>query len=562
MAIRRGRHSGSGRPRVPEAMQQRSGTGRRSAAGRLPATGSTRHLELGRLARGGLVNLVGVGGNAFFGFAFVVLVNRTLSADRAGALFEAIALFTICANAAELGADDGLLRLVPRYRAALPSRSLVQLLLAAVVPAAAAACLLGAAIVVFAPALAHVLVHGHSVNQGASDLRLLGPFLPLATAATVALAGTRGLGAMVPYAGIQNLAVPALRTVLVALVAALGLGASAEALAWSAPLAIGLLGAVAALAILARAGAVTGPAPQLPGPSRWSTVASQLWRFSAPRGLAGVFQIAVIQIDILLLGSLRSSTDAAVYTVASRYLLVGTLALQAVGLTVGPQISRLLAQGDRLAAQSVFQTATTWIVLLAWPIYLAMGLFSPVLMAAFGATYARGATALTILTGGMLVSMALGNNQTVLVMAGGSGWNLSITTLCLATNLGLNLWLIPWIGIEGAAIAWSAVIILANVLTVAVLVRVVHLRPIGPGYNLAIVGASACFGMVGLVSRALLGSSALALGLTVVFGGSAYTLLVRRHRDTLDISTLRRALRRRLNGDGLPHLRVGRSERR
>lgn len=560
MAFRRGRHSRPGRARVPEAVPAWSDTARQGASGGPPATGSTRHLELGRLARGGLVNLVGVGGNAVFGFAFVVLVDRSLPADGAGALFEAIALFTICANAAELGADDGLLRLVPRYRVSLGSGSLVQLLLAGLVPAAAAACLLGAAVVVLAPVLAHVLVHGRSGSQGASDLRLLGPFLPLATASTVALAGTRGLGHMLPYAGIQNLAVPALRTLLVALVAALGLGASAEALAWSAPLAVGLLGAVAALAILGRPAATTGPEP--PGPGRWSAVAGELWRFSAPRGLAGVFQIAVIQIDILLVGGIRSSADAAVYTVASRYLMVGTLALQAVGLTVGPQISRLLAQGERLAAQSVFQTATTWIVLLAWPIYLAMGLFSPLLMGAFGPTYARGATALSVLTGGMLVSMALGNNQTVLVMAGGSGWNLFITTLCLVTNLGLNLWLIPWIGIEGAALAWTAVIILANVLTVAVLVRVVHLLPIGPSYNLAIVGASACFGLVGLAARALLGSSALALGLTVVLGGTAYAVLVHRHRDTLDISSLARALRHRLGGGGSSALPPVGAERR
>src|SRR5205807_1479166 len=79
------------RPRTPD------GDGRARRAGR--------RSDLRVLARGGSLSLVGTIVNALLGFVIVILITRGQGARGAGILFEAIALFTILSNTAELGAD-------------------------------------------------------------------------------------------------------------------------------------------------------------------------------------------------------------------------------------------------------------------------------------------------------------------------------------------------------------------------------------------------------------------------------------------------------------------------
>ena len=70
------------------------------------------------VARGGSLNFIGALANGLLQFAMVVVVTRALTRSASGAFFEAVALFLILSNTAELGADTGLTRMIPRYRVA------------------------------------------------------------------------------------------------------------------------------------------------------------------------------------------------------------------------------------------------------------------------------------------------------------------------------------------------------------------------------------------------------------------------------------------------------------
>ena len=54
--------------------------------------------DLGRLAHGGALNLIGAGIGAALGFAFTAVASRRLGAARAGAFFSLVALTTIAAS--------------------------------------------------------------------------------------------------------------------------------------------------------------------------------------------------------------------------------------------------------------------------------------------------------------------------------------------------------------------------------------------------------------------------------------------------------------------------------
>src|SRR5437870_1893487 len=72
--------------------------------------------DLRRLARGGAFALGGVVVSAALQFGLVLVVTHGLPRAGAGAFLEAVALFMILSNWCELGADTGMVRLIPRFR--------------------------------------------------------------------------------------------------------------------------------------------------------------------------------------------------------------------------------------------------------------------------------------------------------------------------------------------------------------------------------------------------------------------------------------------------------------
>ena len=291
----------------------------------------------------------------------------------------------------------------------------------------AVATLAGIATVIWAEPIAEVLSRSDPEDV-ATYLRIFGPFIPLATAATIALAGTRGFGTMRPFVAIQSIATPALKPVLILLAAIGGLTVTGLALGWVLPEAFAC---AAALVVLGASdprepGAATEPATASIG-----ALAREFWAFSAPRGVAAAFQITIIWFDLLLLSHLRDASEVGIYGAASRAVTIGTFALQAIRLAIAPQISRLLARGDRDQAQTVYQTATWWLIVVSWPLFLTLAIFGPALLGVFGPGFDQGATALAILSCAMLVNLGTGNVTVVLLMGGKSSWNLLNTAVAL-----------------------------------------------------------------------------------------------------------------------------------
>jgi O-antigen/teichoic acid export membrane protein len=400
------------------------------------------------------------------------------------------------------------------------------------------------ALLVAASPLARVLFEASHRHQGASLIRVLAPFLPFATGTTVALAGTRGMGIMQPFVRIQNLGIPALRVLSIAVVVMFGFGTMALGLAWGMPVALGLPAALIALHTLLgrverRSRGTLAEASPLP------VLAREFWRFSGPRGVAALITVALGWIDVLLVGALRSAPEAGVYAAVSRFIGVGTIALQATAFAIAPQISALLARDRRGEASRLFASATGWVVAASWPVYLSLAIFAPLLLRMFGPGFAAGQDSLTILALAMLVYVGVGNNKTVLLMAGGSGLNVVITGSWLVISLLLDFILIPRYGIEGAAVAYAVAIVGENLTTSIAVARRVGITPAGKGVLVASVAAVGCYGGVGMAARWMLGPSFVSFLLFGAVATGLYLAVLRRYRHRLDVEVLVRVLRRR-----------------
>jgi O-antigen/teichoic acid export membrane protein len=542
-------------------------------AGEVPA-------ETVRVARGSVVNLVAMVTGAALSFGLTVVVSRWLQPSGAGALFELIALFTIMSQTFELGADTGLTRWISRARAIGGLADVRTVLTVALLPVLVVGTFAAVATWLAAPELAHVFLHGMAARVGAADIRIIAPLVPLGALSFCLVDAARGFGRMWPYLAIEGLGKPVARMGLVLAAVVLGLGLHGALVAWGAPVAIGLVAAWLIFARILRtevpAGAPgsagarhqarpehrSGPAVRTArghrdgergrhhaavslAAERVRRLAGEFWRFTGPRGLQATFQVVILWLDILLVGAVVSRYAAGVYAAVSKLAIVGTFALEGNRLAIGPQLSVFLARRQHDRAAELYQSATRWLILASWPLYLVFAIFPAVVLGIFGARYTAGAEALAVLSLAMLVNLGTGNVTVVLLMGGKSSWSAFNATAALIVNVGLNLLLLPHIGILGAAIAWGASIVVDNVTAMVEIRWVLGLAPFGPGYLLVAAATVGCFGVTGIAVRMLLGQTLPALAAAVAAGLAAYGTVLYLARAPLQLTGISAVLRRR-----------------
>ncbi len=496
--------------------------------------------DLQTLASAGASIAAGLAANGLLTFALGVVVGRTLHPAGTGVFYNTVAIFTIAAVVAGLGTDIGTLRVLPKYLARRQIGAARAHLRVALLPVAAAAAAF--ALLVGAAGLAYP-----AGSAERASLLLVAPFvIPVALSVPIS-AATRAFGTTKPYVLIETVAKPGLRLVAVAVVA------------WAAPgrvsLAVFWWGAVALLT--AAAGAIwlrrmlAGVKPEA-GERAEPGVAREFWGFTLPRAIGSTLGVLLLWVDVVLLELLKGPAAAGVYSAAIRYLAVGTLALSAAGLVVGPQVSALFAAGEVDRVARVYKAATTWLCALALPVIIVTVAFAPLMMRLFGHGFGRGAIALAILSAAMAVNVAAGPVNIVLLMGGGSVANLVSVAAGLVTNVLLNLLLIPLYGVTGAALAWSIAIVMTNAVPLVAVRRRWHIHPGSTGLWAATASALACYGVGCAVGRLLLGDSPAALAVAVLAATAAYACALWRIRDRVDLTAfaavpleLRGALTRR-----------------
>ena len=507
-----------------------------------------------RLARGGLLNLVGAASFGLLGFALTVVISRTLSPTDVGIFFEFVALYTFGVTLANLGTSVGLMRAVARARSLNRVADLRPLLGLSLAPTFAAGCVVGLLGFAFASDLAGLFLDAPHTDVAASYFRVAAPTVPFAAVLMGIVAATRGFGNMLPFNVIENIGQPSVRLML-SIGLFFGLANSwYPALIWAGPSVLALLVAVLWLHSL------LGEASRRSVPSvvaRRAVLAREFWSFTSMRFGASVLEVLLAWMGVLLVGALKSAEEAGIFAAASRYLLAGMLVNAAVFGVIGPHVGELLAVGNHRRVRVVYQTATMWVILITLPVYLMMAVFAPVLMSIFGAHFTSGADALVILVLGMLVTMVAGPMSALLLMGGRSSWNLFNTVAALAVNIALSVVLIPSLGTTGAAISFAGTSIVLNGLLVAQGLLLWRIHPAGPQYGHAIVAAAVCFGVIPLGLRLVLGATPGALVLAGLTGVTLFTVYVGRHRHAFRLPSTAELVSGKLGVDGGSALLLG-----
>jgi len=208
-------------------------------------------------------------------------------------------------------------------------------------------------------------------------------------------------------------------------------------------------------------------------------VAKELLIFSLP--LLGVAMLGLIisWADTLMLGVFKTSQEVGLYNVASPLATFISAPLLAMALIYLPVTSGLYAQGLIPEIRRNFSILTKWLCSATLPLFLVMFLFpETVLGFLFGSNYAPAANALRVLSLGFIISNLLGPNRATLIVMGKSQFTMWTTLAAAVLNIGLNIVLIPPLGIEGAAIASTMALVAINLIVSWKIYSLARIQPL------------------------------------------------------------------------------------
>lgn len=181
---------------------------------------------------------------------------------------------------------------------------------------------------------------------------------------------------------------------------------------------------------------------------------TDLLKLSAPFMLLAGVQVLNHQTDTLMLGLLTDQESVGQYRVAVQAADGLGIALYGISITIGPRIATLHSKKDWLGLQRLLVSAHRIGGAIMLPIGLAFAAFGDsIIRLVFGHQYLPAASAFAMLALGKMVYGTVGFSGMALSMLGRAGVAALLAGTTVILNVVLNLWLIPGLGIRGAATA-------------------------------------------------------------------------------------------------------------
>jgi O-antigen/teichoic acid export membrane protein len=183
-----------------------------------------------------------------------------------------------------------------------------------------------------------------------------------------------------------------------------------------------------------------------------------------------------------LLGAYLGVEEVGIYSVALATAAFVPVLLKSVNAIFGPVISELHGKGELGMVARLYQTSTKWCGALTWPLVCVLLVYAEDLMRIFGEDFSRGGPALAALAMGQLVNVAVGPAGQLLIMTGHQRAEVWIQFAAAVLSIVTLLLLVPRLGILGAAVAFSLVLALANLLRLFFVFSILSLSPYNRRY--------------------------------------------------------------------------------
>ena len=179
-------------------------------------------------------------------------------------------------------------------------------------------------------------------------------------------------------------------------------------------------------------------------------------RLSVPLLGVTLAQELLNQLEVILLGAFVDARAAGLFAAASRLVSLMTFALAAFGIVSGPMVASAFHRRDFAELQHITRLTTRLGFLFAVMVALFLLVAGKPLLGLFGPEFQPAYGPMLILVFGGLMNAFTGIVVYLATLTGRERPALAIFLSALVLSLLLNLWLIPRLGVAGAAIASSS----------------------------------------------------------------------------------------------------------
>ncbi|HVT59834.1 MAG TPA: hypothetical protein VHR45_15715 [Thermoanaerobaculia bacterium] len=196
--------------------------------------------------------------------------------------------------------------------------------------------------------------------------------------------------------------------------------------------------------------------------------------------------------DVLLLGALAPAAAVGAYGLARGVERVLELVSEVASHRFLPTATSLHALAEPAALAAAYRQTRSLVLALLWP-PAAICLLAPraVLQALFGSRYTAAAPVLSLLCGALLVSVALGYNDRVLIACGCAAAVSRRSALGLLLGIAVAALLTPSLAGLGTAAGWAAMTVSQNLLWARRLWQENRISPWGRDLAPVLLGAIA-----------------------------------------------------------------------
>lgn len=218
--------------------------------------------------------------------------------------------------------------------------------------------------------------------------------------------------------------------------------------------------------------------------------------FSTPLLFADLFRLGAVRLNVVIVGTYLTASAAGAFSVALLTVNVGLLLITSISFVFGP-IASALIHGKQFAQLEFLLKATSrWLLALSLPAVILISYLSQSLLDLFGDGFRTAAAAMVILALGQLLNIIVGNCGLLISMSNRTWLTMVNSIVTFLLKVGLMIWLIPKMGLVGAALAESITVGVINLLRLFEVQWILNITPL----HTSQLKAFAAAGISGLIS--------------------------------------------------------------
>lgn len=462
--------------------------------------------SLRKIAKGASIVLIGTLVGRAFGYLSRMVIARFLGANDYGLITLGFTVMSIVAIFSMVGMQSGIVRYVSFYKGKEDKRRIKGTIISAVKITLPLSLLL--AFILFGCSNWISIHVFHDANL-TPILRVFAVGIPFSVLASNLLSATMGFQQMRYNVYTQYIFQEPLKLVAIVLLLLLGFGVLGAAWGW--------VFAMIAMPFLAFYFLEKKIFPVFKSKVKAISVDRELFSFSFPMLFAGIAGLVMGWTDTLMLGYFSSSADVGIYNTALPTAQLIRAIPGAFAIIFFPVISELYARDRIEDLRETYTVVTKWMFALIFPTFLLVLLFpDQIITILFGAEYSAGATALSILVFGFVLTTVVGPADIILQIYGKTKILMMTHYTGAGINILLNFFLIPLYGVNGAAFATGFSLAFLYLLNFLFAYRIAKIQPFRSSYLKIIFASVIAVFVVYLLTKYVIGVSVFVL-ITMLF---------------------------------------------